>query len=335
NNSWCGKMEIHQFVDGEENIQTIDLRDYEEKDVTLKHFMAGQDLLIPLTKGDYLIYHPDDSGVSGESPLSSSKSGIGQALIGIIMYSESGEVDFSDFTLNYFIKKSYFAGTEGIVYLSLFAIWLLVFAFSLVVSLLILHFEGRLYGSNRMLEEAFKLCAAVSDIKDPYTKEHSYKVAKYARLIAEQMGMDKADCENVYYVAMVHDIGNYFIAGQILRKGEKLSRDEYEAIKSHTTKGAELLKDMVSLPHAVEGAMYHHERYDGSGYPMGMKGDDIPLIARIIAVADAYDAMSSDRAYRSRKTIEQIKQEMNEQSGLQFDPVIVKVFMEIIDNLDR
>lgn len=335
NNSWCGKMEIHQFIDGEENIQTIDLRDYEEKDVTLKHFMAGQDLLIPLTKGDYLIYHPDDSGVSGESPLSSSKSGMGQALIGIIMYSESGEVDFSDYTLNYFIKKSYFAGTEGIVYLSLFAIWILIFAFSLVVSLLTLHFEGRLYGSNRMLEESFRLCASIADIKDSYTKDHSYRVAKYARMIAEEMGMDKSDCDNVYYVAMVHDIGNYFVPEQILRKGEKLSRDEYEAVKSHPTKGAELLKEMVSLPYVAEGAMYHHERYDGTGYPMGIKGDDIPLIARIISVADAYDAMNSDRAYRSRLSSEQIKQELNEKSGSQFDPVIVKVFMEIIDNLDR
>ena len=335
NNAWCGKVEVHQFVNGTENMQVIDLRDYEETEIKVKHIMAGQDLLIPLSRGDYIIYRSDGSGVSGESPLESSKMGKGQATIGIIFYSEKGEVDLSDYTLNYYIKKSYLSGPEGMMSLIIFIIWLLVFSFSAVVSVLIIYFEGRLYGRDRLVEDAFKLCASVADIKDSYALGHSHRTAKYASMIAEQMGMDKVDCENVYYVAMIHDIGNYFVAEQILRKNDRLSRDEFESVKMHTTKGAELVREIESLPHAVEGVLYHHEKYDGSGYPMGMKGDEIPLIARIIAVADAFDAMNSDRPYRSRLTSAQIRSELKDNKGIQFDPVIVDIFMEIIDTIEE
>ena len=251
------------------------------------------------------------------------------------MYSDSGEVDFSDYTLNYYIEKSYLAGTEGFVYKVLFICWVLAFVFYAVVSLMVIHFEGRLYGRERLIEESFKLNAKLSDIKDIYTNGHSQAVARYAKMIAEQMGMEKTDCENVYLVAMVHDIGNYFVARELLSKNERLSKEEFEMVKTHTTKGAEMLEEMTSLPHVVEGALYHHERYDGSGYPMGIKGDEIPLIARIIAVADAFDAMNSERAYRGKIPREQIRQELEEKSGSQFDPVVVGVFLEIIGQIEE
>ena len=333
NNAWCGTVEVHQLINGTENVQTIDLRNYDEKDIELVHYVAGQDLLIPLSSGDYIVYHSDGTGVSGESPLGNSKNSSGQANVGLIMYSESGDVDFSDFKLDYYIKKSYLSGDDGFAFTVLFAAWLLLFMISLVVSALVLHFEGRLYSRNRLVEESFRLCAAIADMKDPYIKDHSRRTAKYAKMIAEQMGMAKDDCENVYYVAMLHDIGNYFVAEQILRKSGSLSKEEFEAIKNHTRKGAEMLEDMESLPHVVEGALYHHERYDGNGYPTGIKGDEIPLIARIISVADAFDAMNSDRAYRNRLQSESIKRELRDNSGSQFDPVIVGVFMEIIDKI--
>ncbi len=334
NNAWCGKMEVHQFVEGEEKVQLIDLRDYEEKDIKIDHYMAGQDLLIPLSKGDYVIYRADDTGISGESPLGSSKTGSGQANTGFIFYSESGEVDFSDYSLNYFIHKSYTAGTEGLIFLTLFIIWLTVFAFAVVISVLVIHFEGRLFGRNRLVEEAFRICAVLSDVKDSYSKGHSKRVAEYARMIAEEMGMDKSDCENVYYVAMIHNIGNYYIPEQILRKGDNLSPEELEIVKSHTSKGAELLEYMESLPHVVEGALYHHEKYDGSGYPSGLKGDVIPLIARIIAVADAFDSMVMERPYRSGLTMNQIRQVFTEDEGKQFDPVIVGVFLSVMEKIE-
>ena len=121
--------------------------------------------------------------------------------------------------------------------------------------------------------------------------------------------MEKSDCDIVYNAARLHNIGNVFVSEQILRKSGKLTREEYAEVKKHTTRGAELLKDITNIPHVEEAALYHHERFDGTGYPYGKKENEIPLIARIIAVADAYDAMSSERPYRSKLMRDQIREE--------------------------
>ncbi len=333
NNAWCGKVEIHQHEGTKENVQTIDLRDYKEEDVTLEHIMAGQDLLIPLKKGDYIIYHPD-TGISGEMPLESDENFDGVVNIGLIMYSYEDDVDLSEYSFDYHLKQSYLEGSVGKIFLILFGVWILAFAFWAVISGLVLRFQSKLNMQSQKLKETFEIIATLADGKDSYTAGHSKRVAKYSRIIAEEMGMDKADCDNIYEVAMLHNIGNYYVSGQILSKPTTLSSEEYSIVKNHTAKGANLLENMYSLPYVLEGTLLHHERYDGTGYPTGRKGDEIPLIARIIAVADAFDSMNSDRTYRKKLTMEQIRKEFEDKRGSQFDPLVVDVVLEILEELE-
>ncbi len=331
NNGWCGSFEVHQFNDnGVENVQTLDLRNFNIKDITLKYHLGGQDLLIPINPGDYVIYHPDDSGVSGEVPIKGNDELSGVAVCGIIMYSSSGDIDFTDYELSYKLRMSVWDGMAGRVF---------IIAYSLVgLSLLILftiftvsvRFEEKIISQNKMLSDTFKICCTLADSRDYYSKEHSQRVADYSRMIAEKMGMDKSDCDLVYNAALLHDIGNVFVNEQILHKNGKLTRDEYNEVKKHTVKGAEILKDITNIPLAADAANYHHERYDGTGYPEGKKETEIPLIARIVAVADSFDAMNCDRPYRNKLLRDQIREEFIKNRGSQFDPSIVTIFLDIM-----
>ena len=331
NNGWCGSFEIHQFSDdGEERVQTVDLRNYKQSDLEIEYRIAGQDLLIPLKNGDYFYYVPDASGVSGEVPIKGSSEFSGAVNCGFILYSRSGSVDLSNYELTYTLYKSCFSGPEGTFFVVAFSTWLLAMIIIFIIFVISVQYEQRFLAQSRMLEDVFKLCCALSDSRDYYSKEHSLRVAKYSRLIAEKMGMDRSDCDTVYNAAMLHNIGNIFVSEQILRKMGKLTSEEYSMVKTHTSKGAEVLKDIKNIPHADEAALYHHERYDGTGYPMGKKGDEIPLVARIIAVADAYDAMANDRPYRKKFMKDQIREEFIKNRGTQFDPVIVGAFLDIM-----
>ncbi|MBQ9347870.1 MAG: response regulator, partial [Oscillibacter sp.] len=144
----------------------------------------------------------------------------------------------------------------------------------------------------------FALAGAV-DAKDAYTNGHSGRVAEYSREIARRMGKDPADIEDIYYAAMLHDVGKIGIPKEIITKNSSLTEAEFAVIREHTVKGEKILKTISELPRLSIGARWHHERYDGNGYPDGLSGRDIPEIARIICVADCYDAMSSNRSYRS------------------------------------
>lgn len=334
NNAWNGVVEIHQFTD-KERTQVIDLRSYDADDIILNYYLAGQDLLIPLKSGDYIIYYPDSSPSSSEVPLKSTKDYSGQANIGIIMYSLTGDVNLTDFEMTYKLHKSYFADINGKIYLVLLPTWILLMAVGGLIAWIILGFEGQLLVKNQMLDDTFNLCAIVADAKDYYHREHSKNVAIYSRIIAEHMGMDKADCDDIYYSALLHNIGNYSVPEKILGKATKLTDEERKIVQMHTVKGAYILETLSSFPHAAEAAMFHHEKYDGSGYPVGKKGEDIPLIARIIAVADAYDNMNREKVYRRKFTKEEIIEEFKAKSGTQFDPAIVDVFLSIIDEIEE
>jgi putative two-component system response regulator len=168
------------------------------------------------------------------------------------------------------------------------------------------------------------------EVKDKYTKGHSMRVAEYSREIARRLGKSETEMNNIYYIALLHDIGKIGISDEIINKPGKLSDDEYKVIKSHPVLGADILKDMSEMPEAAIGAHWHHERYDGKGYPDGLAGEEIPEIARIIGVADAYDAMSSKRSYRDILSQDTIKKELLEGMGNQFDPEIVVVMLEMI-----
>ena len=144
------------------------------------------------------------------------------------------------------------------------------------------------------------------------------------------MGYEGEELDRIYYVALLHDCGKMGIPDSILCKPGKLTTEEFEIIKSHTTRGGEILSNFKSLENAGVGALYHHERYDGRGYPQGLKGEEIPLIARMICVADAFDAMNSSRVYRAKLSKEFIISEFEKYRGTQFDPNIADIMLRLI-----
>lgn len=178
--------------------------------------------------------------------------------------------------------------------------------------------------------ETIRALAAAIDAKDPYTKGHSERVAQIALLLAAELNLSDRDIENIEYTALLHDIGKIGIDDSILGKSSTLSNEEFKKIKEHPIVGAKIIEPVDFLKNSYETIYHHHEKYNGGGYPDGLKEKDIPLCARIIAVADAYDAMGSDRPYRKKLSKEKILKEFNEQSGKQFDPQIVNALMLIL-----
>ena len=169
------------------------------------------------------------------------------------------------------------------------------------------------------------------EAKDEYTRGHSFRVAEYAALIAAELGWSPEKIQQLKHAAYLHDIGKIGIPDQILNKPSKLTEDEYNLIKQHPVIGAEILKDITFIPHIIEVTRNHHERYDGNGYPDGLGGTDIPIHARIVSMADSYDAMSSRRIYRNALPQEMIRDEIVKNRGKQFDPQITDIFLQLMD----
>ncbi|KOA19726.1 cyclic di-GMP phosphodiesterase response regulator RpfG [Clostridium homopropionicum DSM 5847] len=164
--------------------------------------------------------------------------------------------------------------------------------------------------------------------KDSYTAGHARRVAVYSISIGEELGLNRSEITQVRLAALLHDIGKIGIQDKILLKNSRLTGEEYEVIKKHPVFGAEILENIDQLKDVVPSVRGHHERYDGKGYPDGKKGTEIPLIARIIAVADAFDAMTSHRPYISNKEKEQALNEIYKNINTQFDPVVVEAFLK-------
>ena len=183
--------------------------------------------------------------------------------------------------------------------------------------------------------ELFKQTAAALanaiDAKDRYTRGHSARVARYSRLIAERAGLPEDECKKVYFAALLHDVGKIGVRNDILNKVGKLSDEEFEEVKAHTVLGCRILSSIRNSPFLRDGAHYHHERYDGTGYPEGLSGEDIPECARIIAVADAYDSMTSTRSYRDSLAQERVREELANGVGTQFDPRFATIMLQLID----
>ena len=180
-------------------------------------------------------------------------------------------------------------------------------------------------------ETIFAIAKAV-DAKDERTSQHSARVSQYSAMIARELGFPEEDCENLRKTALMHDIGKIGIPDSILNKPAKLTDEEYAVMKSHTLRGGEILKDFTLLDHVIEGALYHHERYDGRGYPNGLKGEEIPINARIIGVADAFDAMTANRVYRKQMDFDYVLGELRRGRGTQFDPQMVDVLLKLIED---
>ena len=168
------------------------------------------------------------------------------------------------------------------------------------------------------------------DAKDAYTKGHSGRVAEYSRKIAQRAGYTVERQEEIYMMGLLHDVGKIGVPDAVINKPGRLTDEEFEKIKAHPGRGAKILQNIEEMPQLAIGARWHHERFDGRGYPDGLSGEDIPEEARIIAVADAYDAMTSNRSYRDIIPQEVVKGELEKGSGTQFDPQFAAIMLEII-----
>ena len=184
----------------------------------------------------------------------------------------------------------------------------------------------------QMGNETILSIARTVDAKDTNTSKHSFRVSEYSVAIARKLGYSEEKCENLRQMALLHDIGKIGIPDAILNKPGKLTDEEYEIMKSHVIKGGEILKDFTMIDSVDVGALYHHEKYDGTGYCQGLKGEEIPLDARIIGIADAFDAMTANRVYRNQLDIDVVIAELKRFSGIQFDPALVDILLSLIED---
>lgn len=207
-----------------------------------------------------------------------------------------------------------------------------------------MFFQTQIYKDDiaeKKLEQAQKLeklsvqvvtaLAGTVDAKDKYTNGHSQRVADYAKEISRRLGKSEEFQQDIYFMGLLHDIGKIGIPDSIINKKGKLTDEEYAVIKTHPAIGSDVLKNITEMPNLNRGARWHHEHYDGKGYPDGISGDKIPLEARIISVADAYDAMSSKRSYRDALPQDKIRAEIIRVKGTQLDPKIADIMVEMID----
>ena len=177
--------------------------------------------------------------------------------------------------------------------------------------------------------ETITTIANVIDAKDEYTKGHSQRVAEYSVAIARELGYSEEHLHDIRSIALLHDIGKVGIPDAVLKKPGRLDSEEFDLMKQHTTIGASILQDYHMIANLEFGARYHHEKYNGTGYPQGLKKEEIPEVARIIGLADAFDAMTSTRVYRKALPNDVVLEELRKNCGSQFDPKITEVFIKM------
>ncbi len=248
-----------------------------------------------------------------------------------------GAVLYSKDLLN--LDKCIITGYRKVSIFSMAFFWILIGLLALTVIIMIVNMiimvrTARFISIHkqdiRIIRQAMNTLTDFIDAKDSYTKGHSSRVAAYSRELARRIGVDEEELDNVFYVALMHDCGKIGVPDAVLKKPDKLTKEEYALIQSHTTVGDTILANFTSIPNISDGAHFHHERFDGKGYPTGIRGKDIPLYARIICIADSTDAMSSNRCYRNRLTDEQIIEELKDNAGKQFDPDFIPHIVDMI-----
>lgn len=197
--------------------------------------------------------------------------------------------------------------------------------------ILLVSHSFRLYiNINRSYLNTIKTIVNAIEAKDPFTRGHSERVAEYAMAMAREMGYPNKNLKNLYFLGLLHDCGKIGVSENVLNNSVSLNTDENEQVREHVVIGARIIEKIKFLQASADVIMHHHERFDGTGYPSGLKGAEIPLEARLLAAADAYDAMLNERPYRAAKTQQQTLAEMNELSGLQFDPAMVELLIKIL-----
>ena len=328
--AWNGAIEIHQKRDGKEVVGTVpDLRDYHPDDFSFDTFTVDGETLVTLDVGDYFVYRPSSDVSAMEIPIEPKQA----TTPGIIMYVGIGEdISASTLALDYRFHRLYTSEPLFWISLSAMGVWLIALLIFLITSAQIRKYQVRHERDNLIINESIETFTGFIDAKDSYTNGHSKRVAIYTRRIAEEFGYDGEELDRIYYIALLHDCGKIGVPDSILRKPGRLTDEEFEVIKSHTVRGGEILSRFKSLEDSDQGALYHHERYDGNGYPKGLAGEEIPFVARMICVADSFDAMNSNRVYRDKLTKEYIINEIEKNKGKQFDPRVADVFLELYKN---
>jgi HD-GYP domain-containing protein (c-di-GMP phosphodiesterase class II) len=190
----------------------------------------------------------------------------------------------------------------------------------------ILSLEAAAQENKELFFSSIRMLAAAIDAKDPYTRGHSERVKDYSMVIGKELGLNETELERLEIVALLHDVGKIGIEDRILRKPTNLTPEEFEIMKTHPDKGANIMSQVAQLSDVIPGMRAHHENYDGSGYPQGLKGEDIPFFARLITVADTFDAMTTDRPYQKAFTLEFAVNRIRQMSGIKYDPKIVEAF---------
>jgi len=191
--------------------------------------------------------------------------------------------------------------------------------------------EINFQSSNQLIETIRGFAEAIA-VRDSYTRWHSEKVAEYAQQICFYLGSDGKTAGMAYLAGLLHDVGKIGVPESILTKPGLLTASEFEYIKKHPLLGANIIQSVQAMKDILPGVKYHHERYDGTGYPEGLKGEEIPFLGRVLAVADAFDAMTSDRSYRKAFPLEKAIQEIERTAGTQFDPQVAYAFIDLIQN---
>lgn len=191
----------------------------------------------------------------------------------------------------------------------------------------------RMLNAQLQKNNAFAIMALIEALnaKDPYTRGHSERVSIYSLLLSEELKLSSEEIESVHIASYLHDIGKIGISEHILNKPAKLTNEEYELVKNHANVSSQIVSRIPGLSHIVSMVKHHHERHDGSGYPDGLKGKDIPLGARIMAIADAFDAMTSSRPYKMAFKPKDALQEVKKCAGTQFDPELADLFVRAYD----
>lgn len=238
------------------------------------------------------------------------------------------------------IAKAFGKAVAMDIALSMIAEGIMSFVLTLTTIILIMQGNKRSYytgiaekrrkSMEKLSLQMVQALANTIDAKDSYTNGHSTRVAEYSVMIAKRIGYTGEKLEHLYYAALLHDIGKIGVAEEIINKPSKLTDEEYAIIKSHPSIGGNILKEVTEIPDIAIGARYHHERYDGKGYPDGLHGSDIPELARIIGVADAYDAMTSKRSYRDVLSQDVVCEEIKKGKGTQFDSEVAEIMLELI-----
>ncbi len=340
NDGWNGEFKITQDKNTADPVtDTVSFMNKSNINTTLKNPGESGVIMIPLIVGDTVTYYPSEN--ANEKPIKASdlkNNEYTSKTTGFIIYCFNSDknyiTEFPSVTVSYRMYRSLFHNKLFLFICAALLIWIIGFFEITAVNLSTKKLRSQRNRSLMMIDESMKTFINFIDAKDPNTRGHSVRVAEYSKMIASKVGLSDDECTDVYYIALMHDCGKISIPQEILTKPGKLTDEEYAVMKSHPQKGYDMLKSFKTINNIGLGAYCHHERYDGKGYPKGLKGEEIPLIGRIIGVADAFDAMNSKRCYRDKLPKEVILKELIDNKGKQFDPGLLDIMIDLINKGD-